>query len=91
MKHRRLWLLPALALALQATGALAATTPPPELKPVPLEAKAAHVAAQVLSRFHYKAMPLDEALSVNIARLPLSDLHKATEAIALTLAEVLGA
>ncbi|MBC7666363.1 MAG: carboxy terminal-processing peptidase [Caulobacter sp.] len=36
---------------------------PPPLKPEAQEAKAAHLAAEVLSRYHYKAIPLDDALS----------------------------
>jgi carboxyl-terminal processing protease len=64
MKQKLLWLVFALATA--AHGAAPEAAMPPELKPVPQEAKAAHVAAEVLSRFHYKAMPLDEALSAKI-------------------------
>lgn len=36
---------------------------PPPLKPAAQEAKAARLAAELLSRFHYKAVPLDDALS----------------------------
>jgi len=36
---------------------------PPPLKPEAQEAKAAHLAAELLSRYHYKAVPLDDALS----------------------------
>src|SRR6218665_2290115 len=36
---------------------------PPPLKPAVQEAKAARLAAELLSRFHYKAVPLDDALS----------------------------
>ena len=39
---------------------------PPELKPAPQEAQAAHLAAELLTRYHYKAMPLDDALSEKI-------------------------
>ena len=39
---------------------------PPELKPIPQEAQAAHLAAEVLARYHYKAMPLDDALSEKV-------------------------
>ena len=63
MKRTLLWIALALSAAAHATpeGAM-----PPELKPAPQEAKAARVAAEVLSRFHYKAMPLDEGLSAKI-------------------------
>jgi carboxyl-terminal processing protease len=36
---------------------------PPPLKPAVQEAKAARLAAELLSRFHYKAVPLDDVLS----------------------------
>ncbi|WP_395385639.1 carboxy terminal-processing peptidase [Paucibacter sp. JuS9] len=36
---------------------------PPPLKPAGQEVKAARLAAELLSRFHYKAVPLDDALS----------------------------
>ena len=39
---------------------------PAELKPQKYEAQAAHLAAEVLSRYHYKATPLDQALSGKI-------------------------
>jgi carboxyl-terminal processing protease len=39
---------------------------PPELKAAQQEAKAARLAAELLSRHHYKAMPLDDALSSKI-------------------------
>ncbi|MFH1872213.1 MAG: carboxy terminal-processing peptidase [Pseudomonadota bacterium] len=43
-----------------------ARSPPPELKPSPQQAQAAHLAAEVLSRYHYKTMPLDDTLSERI-------------------------
>lgn len=39
---------------------------PPPLKPAAQEAKAARLAAELLSRFHYKAVPLDDALSTKM-------------------------
>ncbi|MSP98571.1 MAG: tail-specific protease [Betaproteobacteria bacterium] len=66
MKQKLLWLLFALAAAGQAASLGAATPYPPELKPAPEEAKAAHLAADLLTRHHYKAMPLDAALSGKI-------------------------
>jgi len=36
---------------------------PAQLRPEAREAKAAHLAAELLSRYHYKAVPLDDALS----------------------------
>jgi len=67
MKLNLLWIALSLGLAAPGLNAQpAATANPPELKPVVQEAKAASVAAQVLSRFHYKPMPLDESLSARV-------------------------
>jgi carboxyl-terminal processing protease len=66
MKQKLLWLV--LLLAGAAHGA-ALDTPasyPPDLKPMQQEARAAHLAAEVLARFHYKRMALDDALSEKI-------------------------
>jgi carboxyl-terminal processing protease len=54
-----------LTLAVTALGAAADSelAYPPLLKPAVQEAKAAHLAAELLSRYHYKAVPLDDALS----------------------------
>jgi carboxyl-terminal processing protease len=59
------WLVLALATAAQA-ATLDAGLRPPELKPVPQEAQAAHLAAEVLAHHHYKSMPLDATLSGKI-------------------------
>ena len=37
-----------------------------DLKPTQIEVKAAHLAAEILSRYHYKTVPLDQALSEKI-------------------------
>ena len=66
MKRIVLWIALALATAAQAALPGAGTATPAELKPEQREAKAAHWAAEVLSRFHYKATPLDEALSAKV-------------------------
>src|SRR5450830_496886 len=63
MKQKLLWLVLALATAVQAATPDAAASLPPSLKPVAQEAQAAHMAAAILSRYHYKAVPLDDALS----------------------------
>jgi len=54
------------ATAAHSAAPVASTAVPAELKPAPQEAQAARVAAEVLSRHHYKPMPLDEALSARI-------------------------
>lgn len=54
-----------LTLAVAACGAAGDSelATPPLLKPAVQDAKAARLAADVLSRYHYKAVPLDDALS----------------------------
>lgn len=65
MKHILLWIT--LFLATLAQGATLETgTSLPELKPTPQEARAAHLAAELLSRYHYKMPPVDDALSQKI-------------------------
>ena len=56
----------ALTAATQVAAADLDVAFPPLLKPEAQEAKAAHLAAEVLSRFHYKAVPLDDTLSAKI-------------------------
>ena len=65
MKRTLLWLLFALSTAVQG-ATLDGGIYPPELKPAPEEAHAAHLAAELLARYHYKAMPVDSALSKKI-------------------------
>jgi carboxyl-terminal processing protease len=60
-----LWLILALSTAVQG-ATLDGGAYPPELKPLPQEAQAAHLAAELLARYHYKPMPLDNALSEKI-------------------------
>ena len=38
----------------------------PQLEPLPQQSQAAHLAAEWLTRFHYKTMPLDDAMSEKI-------------------------
>src|SRR5450830_1174768 len=66
MKQKMLWIVLALATAVQAITLDTAATFPPVLKPVVQEARAAHLAAVLLTRGHYKAIPLDDALSSKI-------------------------
>ena len=66
MKKKLLWWVLTLALAAQGAVLDATTSLPPELKPERQEAQAAHLAAELLSRYHYKAVPLDDALSGKI-------------------------
>ena len=55
-----------IAFAVMTTAQAASFSPPQELKPSPQQAQAAHLAAEVLGRYHYKTMPLDDALSASI-------------------------
>lgn len=63
MKQKLLWLVLGLMMAVQAATVNAQGACPPALKPALQEAKAARLAAQVLTRYHYKVTPLDDALS----------------------------
>ncbi|MEO8158740.1 MAG: carboxy terminal-processing peptidase [Betaproteobacteria bacterium] len=65
MKRKWPWFI--LFLATLAQGAtLDSVAPLPELTPVPQEAQAAHLTAQLLARYHYKMVPIDDALSQKI-------------------------
>ena len=66
MKRKLLWLVLAFALAAQGAVPSAATPYAIELKPEQQEAQAAHLTAELLARYHYKAQPLNEALSGKI-------------------------
>ncbi len=66
MKTRMSWIVLAVAMAVQVTAFGLEMTPPPELKPVQPQAQAARMAAALLTRFHYKPMPLDDAMSEKI-------------------------
>ena len=63
VKQKLIWLVLALATAMQVATADSAVAYPPLLKPAVQEAKAARLAAELLTRYHYKAIPLDDALS----------------------------
>ena len=63
MKQKLIWLVLALATAMQGAAADSEVSYPPALKPAMQEAKAAHLAAEILSRYHYKPVALDDALS----------------------------
>ena len=66
MRRNWLWILFALATAAQGASLAAETPYLPELKPARQEAQAALLAAEVLARYHYKGVPLDDALSEKI-------------------------
>lgn len=66
MKLKLLWLIFAFVTAAQGATLGAERAYPTALAPEPQEARAAHMAAELLSRYHYKAMPLDESLSKKV-------------------------
>ena len=66
MKQKLIWLVLTLALAIPGASVFAQIPYPPVLTPAVHEAKAARLAAELLTRFHYQAMPLDDALSSKI-------------------------
>ncbi|HVY04648.1 MAG TPA: carboxy terminal-processing peptidase [Burkholderiales bacterium] len=65
MKRTLAWLILFLATIVQA-ATLEPAAPLPELKPVPQEAQAARMSAELLARYHYKKVPIDDALSQQI-------------------------
>ena len=64
MIKKLLWIILALVSVAQAAPYDPETTP--TLKPLPQQSQAAHLAAELLIRYHYKAMPLDDAMSKKI-------------------------
>ena len=66
MKQKLLWIVFALATAAQGASLDAGTRYPLELTPTSQEAQAAHLAAEVLARFHYRKVELDDALSQKV-------------------------
>ena len=66
LKQKLIWVVLALAGAMQFAIADTELAYPPLLKPEVQEAKAAHLTAELLSRYHYKAVPLDDALSAKM-------------------------
>jgi carboxyl-terminal processing protease len=68
MKYSLLWIAVWTNFALMTTAHAAAIDPAksPELKPSQQQAQAAHLASEVLNRYHYKTLPLDDALSEKI-------------------------
>ncbi|MEF0941370.1 carboxy terminal-processing peptidase [Rhizobium sp. BR 362] len=62
IRHGFLWVFLAIAPSAYALE----TGSPPVLAPLQQQAQAAHLSAQFLTRFHYKPVPLDDALSAKI-------------------------
>ncbi len=66
LKKTLIWFVLVLTAATQVAAADSEPAFPPLLKPEVQEAKAAHLAAELLSRYHYKAVPIDDALSAKV-------------------------
>jgi carboxyl-terminal processing protease len=66
MKKILLLLVLALATSTQGTPAGSATPTLADLKPVQQQSQAAHLAADLLTHYHYKVVPLDSAMSEKI-------------------------
>jgi carboxyl-terminal processing protease len=66
MKKILLWIALSLMTAAQGASLDSGTSISAELKPSQQQAQAAHLAAELLSRYHYRPMPLDEAMSKRI-------------------------
>ena len=66
LKFGLLWIVLAIATAAQGAALDTGVVYPPELKPAQQEAQAAHLAAEVLARYHYKGAPLNDAFSAKI-------------------------
>ena len=66
LKKTLIWFVLALTAATQVAAADSEAGFPPLLKPEAQEAKAAHLAAELLSRYHYKTVPIDNALSAKV-------------------------
>ena len=66
MKKILLWIVLLAAIGVQAASPDLATTVVPPLKPLAEQPKAARLAAELLTRHHYKPVPLDDALSAKI-------------------------
>ncbi len=66
MKNKLLWIVFALTTTVQAAIPDSGMPRPPELRPEQQQAQAAFLATEVLTRYHYKPKPLDDALSGKI-------------------------
>ena len=66
MNRLFLWIAIVLATSAQATTAGLATSRLVELRPQQEQARAASLATQVLTQYHYKAVPLDDSMSERI-------------------------
>lgn len=66
MKKALLWVLFAFIGATQASALDSTKLTAPQLQPLPVESTSAQLAAAILTRDHYNALPLDDAMSEKI-------------------------
>ncbi len=66
MKKTLIWILLGMSVWTQAATFEAQVRFPTDLKPTLQETQAAHMAADILARYHYKTVPPDEALSEQV-------------------------
>ncbi len=66
MKRKLLWFVLALSTVAQAATLNAQVPCPSALKPMVQETRAAYLTAELLTRYHYKPTPLDDALSSKV-------------------------
>ena len=66
IKNTLLWLMLSLSVWAHAATIDAAERIPQDLKPTLQETQAAHMAADILARYHYKTVPPDQALSEKV-------------------------
>ncbi len=66
MKLKFLWLLFAFSVVAHGSVLTPDLSDLSALRPDSREAKAAHIAAELLARYHYRPLPIDEALSMRI-------------------------
>lgn len=65
MKNKLMWVILAIAFASQA-GAFDAPRTAAPLQPLQEESQAAYLSAEILTRYHYRSIPLDDATSAKI-------------------------
>ncbi len=66
MKQKLLWKVLVFVAVAHVATLYAETRYPPDLQPIEQEARAAHLAAELLTRYHYKRIPLDSDMSEKI-------------------------
>lgn len=84
MRIKLLWIL--WALATTAHAAEVESAPPPILSPQTQQLEAAHTSARILTRYHYKVMPLDNEMSEQIFNRYLKSLD--SEKLFFTQADI---